>query len=191
MNNLKIGFAMCGSFCTFDKAIDQITLLRAQGAEVTPIMSQTAYSTDTRFGKSDEINKRIADICQNNIIHTITDAEPIGPKRMFDILIVEPCTGNTLAKLACGITDTAVTMACKSHIRNARPVLLAVSTNDALGNSAKNIGYLLNFKNFYFLPMRQDNSTAKPRSVVADFSLTLKAIESALKGEQIQPIITA
>ena len=148
-------------------------------------------STDTRFGKADEINKRIEDICRKNIIHTITDAEPIGPKRMFDILIVEPCTGNTLAKLACGITDTAVTMACKSHIRNARPVLLAVSTNDALGNSAKNIGHLLNFKNFYFLPMRQDNSTAKPRSVVADFSLTQKAIESALKGEQIQPIITA
>ena len=191
MNNLKIGFAMCGSFCTFDKAIEQITLLKAQGADITPIMSQTAYSTDTKFGKADEINKRIEKICNRSIIHTITDAEPIGPKKMFDILVVEPCTGNTLAKLACGITDTAVTMACKSHIRNARPIVLAVSTNDALGNSAKNIGHLLNFKNFYFLPMRQDNCKEKPRSIVSDFALTQQAILSALKGEQMQPLITA
>ena len=191
MKNLKIGFAMCGSFCTFDKAIEQIEELTTLGATVTPIMSQTAYSTDTKFGKADEINKRIEKICNCSIIHTITDAEPIGPQKMFDILVVEPCTGNTLAKLACGITDTAVTMACKSHIRNARPILLAVSTNDALGNSAKNIGQLLNFKNFYFLPMRQDNCTGKPRSVVADFSLTKSAIESAMAGKQLQPIITA
>jgi len=191
MNNLNIGFAMCGSFCTFSKAIEQIEALKSQGATVTPIMSQTAYTTDTRFGKADETNRRIEDICEKKIIHTVADAEPIGPKKMFDILVVEPCTGNTLAKLACGITDTAVTMACKSHIRNARPVLIAVSTNDALGNSAKNIGHLLNFKNFYFLPMRQDNYTEKPRSVVADFSMTKASIESALKGEQLQPIITA
>ncbi len=191
MNNIKIGFAMCGSFCTFDKAIEQMSLLKAKGAEVTPIMSQTAYTTDTRFGKADDINTRIESICRKSIIHTVEDAEPIGPKKMFDILIVEPCTGNTLAKLACGITDTAVTMACKSHIRNARPVLLAVSTNDALGSSAKNIGHLLNFRNIYFLPMRQDDCTAKPRSVVADFSLTKNAILSALDGKQLQPIITA
>ncbi len=191
MDNLKIGFAMCGSFCTFDKAIEQMAKLTASGASITPIMSQTAYTTNTRFGKAEDINRRIEEICQKSIIHTVADAEPIGPKKMFDILLVEPCTGNTLAKLACGITDTAVTMACKSHIRNARPVLLAVSTNDALGNSAKNIGNLLNYKNIYFLPMRQDNCTAKPRSVVADFSLTQAAIESALKNEQLQPIITA
>lgn len=191
MNNIKIGFAMCGSFCTFDKAIEQMSLLKAKGAEVTPIMSQTAYTTDTRFGKADDINTRIESICRKSIIHTVEDAEPIGPKKMFDILIIEPCTGNTLAKLACGITDTAVTMACKSHIRNARPVLLAVSTNDALGSSAKNIGHLLNFRNIYFLPMRQDDCTAKPRSVVADFSLTENAILSALDGKQLQPIITA
>ncbi|MBQ3499460.1 MAG: dipicolinate synthase subunit B [Clostridia bacterium] len=191
MNNLKIGFAMCGSFCTFDKATEQMELLKSKGAEITPVMSQTAYSTDTRFGKAYDINRRIESICQKSIIHTVEDAEPIGPKKMFDILIVEPCTGNTLAKLACGITDTAVTMACKSHIRNSRPILLAVSTNDALGSSAKNIGQLLNFRNVYFLPMRQDNCTAKPRSVVADFSLTENAMLSALKGEQLQPIITA
>lgn len=191
MDKLKIGFAMCGSFCTFDKAIEQMSALVAAGAEVTPIMSQTAYTTDTRFGKADDINRRIESICQKSIIHTVENAEPIGPQKMFDIIIVEPCTGNTLAKLACGITDTAVTMACKSHIRNARPILLAVSTNDALGSSAKNIGQLLNFKNIYFLPMRQDNCTAKPRSVVADFSLTKEAIEAALRGEQLQPIITS
>ncbi len=191
MNNIKIGFAMCGSFCTFDKAIEQMCALVSAGASLTPIMSQTAYSTDTRFGKAGDINSRIESICQRSIIHTVEDAEPIGPQKMFDILLVEPCTGNTLAKLACGITDTAVTMACKSHIRNARPVLLAVSTNDALGSSAKNIGHLLNCRNIYFLPMRQDNYTTKPRSVVADFSLTEKAIYSALNGEQLQPIITA
>ena len=182
---------MCGSFCTFSNAIEQMSALISAGASVTPVMSQTAYSTDTRFGKAEDINRRIEDICKNRIIHTVADAEPIGPKKMFDILVVEPCTGNTLAKLACGITDTAVTMACKSHIRNARPILIAVSTNDALGNSAKNIGHLLNCRNIYFLPMRQDNCTAKPRSVVADFSLTESAIRSALNGEQIQPIITA
>lgn len=189
MKNLSIGFAMCGSFCTFGKAVEQISQLVQAGAQVTPIMSHTAYSTDTRFGKAEEINVRIESICSKSIIHTVEQAEPIGPARMFDILIVEPCTGNTLAKLACGITDTAVTMACKSHLRNARPLLLAVSTNDALGSSAKNIGHLLNYKNIYFVPMRQDNSSAKPRSVVADFSLTVKAAESALYGEQLQPIL--
>ena len=191
MNNLKIGFAMCGSFCTFDKAIEQITLLRAQGAEVTPIMSQTAYSTDTRFGKATDINDQIENICQRSIIHTITDAEPIGPKKMFDILIVEPCTGNTLAKLACGITDTAVTMACKSHIRNARPILLAVSTNDALANAAKNIGNLMNYKNIYFVPARQDDCFLKPTSVVADMSYIIPAAKAALDSVQLQPVIFA
>ncbi len=189
MKNLHIGFAMCGSFCTFSKAIEQISVLVEAGAQVTPIMSQTAYSTDTRFGKAEDINSRIESICAKPIIHTVEQAEPIGPAKMFDILIVEPCTGNTLAKLAYGITDTAVTMACKSHLRNARPLLIAVSTNDALGNSAKNIGNLLNYKNIYFVPMRQDNSSAKPRSVVADFGLTVKAAESALRAEQLQPIL--
>lgn len=189
MKNLNIGFAMCGSFCTFGEAIKQMTALVNAGAQVTPVMSHTAYTTDTRFGKAEEINSRIESICGRSIIHTVEQAEPIGPAKMFDILIVEPCTGNTLAKLACGITDTAVTMACKSHLRNARPLLLAVSTNDALGNSAKNIGSLLNYKNIYFVPMKQDNSKLKPRSVVADFSCTIQATEAALKSEQLQPIL--
>ena len=190
MDKAEIGFALCGSFCTFDKAISVMTELVDCGYSVTPIMSHTAYSTDTRFGEADVINKRIESICSKSIIHTIDDAEPIGPKKMFDVLVVEPCTGNTLAKLAYGITDTPVTMACKSHLRNSKPVVLAVSTNDALGNSAKNIGQLMNYRNIYFVPMRQDDCRAKPRSVVADFSLTRKTVEAALLGEQLQPIFT-
>ncbi len=188
MKNISIGFALCGSFCTFESAIKQMAALVAQGAHVTPIMSETAYTTDTRFGRAEEINEKIQAVCGGQIIHTITDAEPIGPKKMFDVLLVEPCTGNTLGKLALGITDTAVTMACKSHLRNSRPLVLAVSTNDALSNSAQNIGKLLNYKNIYFVPMRQDNCVNKPRSVVADFAYTQPAIISALEGKQYQPI---
>ncbi len=190
MAKSEIGFALCGSFCTFDRTIAVIRELVDCGYSVTPIMSHTAYSTDTRFGEAAKINSRIESICSKRIIHTVDGAEPIGPKKMFDALVVEPCTGNTLAKLACGITDTSVTMACKSHLRNSKPVVLAVSTNDALGNSAKNIGQLMNYRNIYFVPMRQDDFAAKPRSVVADFSLTQKAIEAALCGEQLQPIFT-
>ncbi len=189
MDKLHIGFALCGSFCTFGKALVVMEELVKSGCEVTPIMSHTAYSTDTRFGKAEEINARIESICGRLIIHTIEKAEPIGPAKMFDVLLVEPCTGNTLAKLACGITDTSVTMACKSHLRNSRPVVLAVSTNDALGNSAKNIGQLMNYRNVYFVPLRQDDCVMKPRSVVADFSLTAKAVESALNSQQLQPIL--
>ena len=189
MKNVHIGFALCGSFCTFSKAVEQMSRLVEAGATVTPVMSATAYATDTRFGKAADINARIESICGRSIIHTIEQAEPIGPAKMFDILVVAPCTGNTLAKLACGITDTSVTMACKSHLRNSRPLLLAVSTNDALGNSAKNIGALLNYRNVYFVPMRQDDSRLKPRSVVADFSLTFDAVNAALVSEQIQPIL--
>lgn len=189
MKNLRTGFALCGSFCTFEKAIHQMEKLVSAGISVTPIMSQTAYSTDTRFGKTEEINSRIEELCKNRIIHTITDAEPIGPKRMFDILLVAPCTGNTLAKLANGITDTAVTMACKSHLRNSSPLVLAVSTNDALGASAQNIGRLLNYKNIFFVPMKQDDPINKPRSIVADFELIPSAINHALQGKQLQPIL--
>ncbi|MBQ5824895.1 MAG: dipicolinate synthase subunit B [Clostridia bacterium] len=189
MDKLRIGFAMCGSFCTFDKVMAVMQELVNRDMEVTPIMSNMAYSTDTRFGKAEEINKRIESICGKEIIHTIEKAEPIGPAKMFDVLLVEPCTGNTLAKLASGITDTAVTMACKSHLRNSRPVVLAVSTNDALGNSAKNIGQLMNYRNVYFVPLRQDDCKMKPRSVVADFSLTVRTLEAAIESRQIQPMI--
>ncbi len=189
MNGVKIGFALCGSFCTFEAALAQMEQLKKTGADVTPIFSEQAYETDTRFGTAESFRERAEAVTGKEIIHTIVQAEPIGPKKMFDLLLVEPCTGNTLGKLANGITDTAVTMACKSHLRTARPLLLAVSTNDALSGSAKSIGALMSRSSIYFVPMRQDNSAEKPRSVVADFTKTEQAIRSALNGEQLQPIL--
>lgn len=188
MSQLTVGFAMCGSFCTFEKAIKEIINIKTYGANVIPIMSFNAFSTDTRFGKSIDFINRIEDICKNKLISTLSDAEPIGPKKLLDILVIEPCTGNTLAKLANGITDTPVTLAAKAHLRNERPLVIAVSTNDALSCAAKNIGNLLNYKNIYFVPMKQDDSINKPRSVVADFGKTIETIESALDNKQIQPI---
>ncbi len=189
MNSVTAGFALCGSFCTFSKAIAQMKYLKGTGMDLVPIMSQNAYTMDTRFGRAEDFIREIETICGHPVIHTIEAAEPIGPKKMFDILIIEPCTGNTIGKLANGITDTPVTMAAKSHLRNARPLLIAVSTNDALGAAGKNIGQLLNYKNIYFIPMRQDDSVKKPRSIVADFTMTEDAVHAALKGEQIQPIL--
>lgn len=189
LSGIKIGFAVCGSFCTFEKAFKQAEELVKMGAEVTPIMSFNANIISTRFGTAEENNKKLREICGKDIISTIEGAEPIGPKKMFDVLTVAPCTGNTLAKLAMSIIDTPVTMAVKSHIRNARPVVIAVSTNDALSGSAKNIGALMNYRNFYFVPIRQDDCLKKPTSIVADFEMLPKAIESALSGKQIQPLI--
>lgn len=190
MNNKKIGFALCGSFCTFADAIKQIEVLKSTGAEIYPIMSFNASSISTRFGKAEEHIERIERICERKIIATILDAEPIGPKDMLDLLIIEPCTGNTIGKLANGITDTPVTLAAKAHLRNEKPVLIAVSTNDALSASAINIGKLMNTKNIFFIPMRQDAPASKTRSVVADFSKTAEAAVAALNGIQLQPIIT-
>lgn len=187
--NKTVGFAMCGSFCTFSKVIPQIVSLRKLNYDIIPIMSEMAYSTDTRFGKAADFVSEIEEITSNRVIHTIKDCEPIGPKRMLDALIIAPCTGNTLGKLANGITDTAVTMAAKSHLRNKRPLLIAVSTNDGLGTSAKNIGQLLNCKNIFFVPMGQDDSSKKPNSVIADFDRIPDTLENALKGRQLQPII--
>lgn len=189
MNNITAGFALCGSFCTFDKATEQIINLKSKGWDIHPIMSFNAYSTNTRFGKAQEHIKRIEEICGRKIISTIEDAEPIGPQKKLDILIIEPCTGNTLAKLANGITDTPVTLAAKAHMRNEKPLLIAVSTNDALSGSASNIGRLMNNKHVYFVPLRQDDCSKKPRSVVADFSKTYESALEAVNGHQIQPII--
>lgn len=191
MDQLRVGFALCGSFCTLSKALIQMRELKALGAEIFPIMSENAYSTDTRFGKAADIVAEIEDICGRPVIHTIRDAEPIGPKRMIDILIIEPCTGNTLAKLANGITDTPVTLAAKAHIRNGGAVLIAVSTNDALGAAAANIGRLLNTKHIFFVPMRQDDHIKKPNSIVADFSKTYDAAVTALLGVQPEPLLLA
>ena len=189
MDKITAGFALCGSFCTFSKVIPQLTVLKEAGIDIVPIMSYAASTYDTRFGTAKEFRETIESVCGRKIIDTIYDAEPIGPQKLLDILVIEPCTGNTLGKMANGITDTPVTMAAKSHLRNSRPVLIGVSTNDALGAAAKNIGYLMNCKNIYFIPMKQDNCTKKPNSVVADFNLTLDALNCALNGVQMQPVL--
>lgn len=185
----RIGFAMCGSFCTFERAFAAMERLRMFGAELTPIMSFNAYSLSTRFGTAEEMRSRAEGICGRKVIATIEGAEPVGPKRLFDLLIVAPCTGNTLSKLANGITDTPVTMAVKSHLRNGSPVLIAVSTNDALSASAANIGTLFNRRNYYFVPIRQDNPELKPASAVADFTLIPEAAAYALEYKQLQPML--
>lgn len=189
MEAIRLGFALCGSFCTFAKVVPQIEMLKELHYDIIPIMSEISYNTDTRFGKAENWKNKIQEITGKEIIHTIAQAEPVGPKALLDILVVAPCTGNTIGKLANGITDSSVTMAVKAHLRNQRPVLLAVSTNDALGASAKNIGLLLNQKNIYFVPMKQDDPTKKPQSIVADFTQIPPAIEFALKGIQMQPVL--
>lgn len=184
-----IGFAICGSFCTIDKVIHEISNLKKLNYNIIPIMSEIVYTTDTRFGLANDVIYKVEEICARKVIHSIAQAEPIGPKKMLDLLVIAPCTGNTLAKLAYGIADTSVTMAAKSHLRNKRPVLIAVSTNDGLGNASKNIGQLLNYKNIYFVPFGQDDPQAKENSLIADFSLLCDSVNLALKGKQIQPIL--
>lgn len=189
MTEIKAGFAICGSFCTFSKVIPQMKNLKEKGINVFPVMSEISYSTDTRFGKSRDFVREIENICEKKVIASVKDAEPIGPKKMLDVLIIAPCTGNTLAKLALGIADTSVTLAAKAHLRNLKPVLIGVSTNDALGNAAKNIGSLMNCKNIFFIPMRQDDPEDKPNSVVADFTKTYDAVLKALENKQLQPMM--
>lgn len=185
----KIGIAMCGSFCTFEKAFGQMRELKKTRAQLIPIMSYNASSMDTRFGTAADNIMTAESICEHGVINTIELAEPIGPKKMLDLLIVAPCTGNTLAKLALGITDTPVTMAVKSHLRRGGPVLIAVSTNDALSASAKNIGLLLNTKGIYFVPFGQDDHEKKPTSLVADFSRLTDSAVAALECRQLQPLL--
>lgn len=189
LKNKKIGFILTGSFCTFNKVIPKIEKLIKIEAEIIPIMSFNAYNTDTKFGKAQDFIKQIEEITGKNIIHTITDAEPIGPKSITDIMIIAPCSGNTMSKLACDIIDTPATMAAKSHLRNNRPLVIAPSTNNGLGANAENIGKLLNRKNYYFVPFRQDNPITKPRSIVFDSEYIIKTLEYALEGEQISPIL--
>ena len=185
----KVGFVMTGSFCTFKKTIPQILKIKQKGGKIVPIMSNNAYNMDTKFGKAKDFIAQIEDIAEEKIIHTIVDAEPIGPKKLTDIMIIAPCSGNTIAKLANGITDTVATMAAKSHLRNNNPLVVAISTNDALSGSAENIGKLLNRKNYYFVPFKQDNPITKPRSIVFDTDYIIKTLEFALDREQIQPIM--
>ncbi len=189
LKGLKVGFCICGSFCTFDVVIPEIRKLVAKGADVTPIFSDAVYNWDTRFYSAKEFRSIIEGITGKQVIKSVIEAEPIGPEKLMDIVVVAPCTGNTMAKLANGITDSPVTMACKAHLRNKRPVVLAISTNDGLGANAKNIGMLLNMKNIFFTPFGQDDPINKSNSLVAKFDLILPTIEKALKGEQIQPIL--
>ena len=181
-------FAMCGSFCTFDTALTEMEKLR-KNYELLPVMSETAYSTDTRFGTAESFRRRIEDICGKKIIHTIPGAEPIGPKRMADGVVVMPCTGNTTAKIANAITDSSVTMAVKSALRVSMPVVLALASNDALGASLKNIGVLMNTKNIFFVPMGQDDPEKKPTSLVAHFELLPQTVESAFNYKQYQTLL--
>ncbi|MBR5543419.1 MAG: dipicolinate synthase subunit B [Oscillospiraceae bacterium] len=189
MENKAVGFALCGSFCTFSKVLPEIEKLTLSGYDVFPIMSHAAFTTDTRFGKAEDFISKIENICNKKVISTIYEAEPIGPKKLLDALIIAPCTGNTIAKLACGICDTSVTMAAKAHLRNARPLIIAVSTNDGLGMNMKNIGTLSAVKNIFFVPYGQDDCRGKPNSLVADMTKIPETLESALSKSQIQPVL--
>ena len=189
LKDKKIGFTLTGSFCTFKKVIPKMKEIKKLGAEIIPIMSFNSYNLDTKFGKAKDFIEEIENITEKKIIHTIQEAEPIGIKKMTDIMIIAPCSGNTIAKLACDIIDTPATMAAKSHLRNNRPLVIAPSTSDGLSENAENIGKLLNRKNYYFAPFTQDNPITKPRSIAFDINYIIKTIEYALDGEQISPIL--
>ncbi len=185
----EIGFAMTGSFCTFKPIFEQMEKLKETGANITPIFSNAVQNIDCRFGKTEDFIKRVQDITGKPPLMTLEEVEPIGPKGLLDLLLIAPCTGNTLAKLSLAITDSPVLMAAKAHLRNDRPVVIFVSTNDGLSMNFKNIGALLNCKNIYFVPFTQDNYKSKPNSLVAETSLIIETLESALDKKQLQPII--
>ncbi len=185
---MKIGYCFTGSFCTFSHSFSALETLVNRGYEIVPIMSENAYFTDTRFQRAEEFSKKVEKLCKRAIIHTVSDAEPLGPRDPLDVLIVAPCTGNTLAKVASGITDTAATMAIKAHLRADRPLLLAVATNDAMSQNLANVGTLLSRKSVYLVPMRQDSPKNKPHSLVADFSMLGEALDALMSGEQLRPL---
>ena len=185
---MNIGFAICGSFCTYSAVFPAMEALTAEH-NVIPIFSHASYTIDSRFGTAQQHIRKAEEICGKPPLHRIEQVEPIGPKKLLDALVIAPCTGNTLAKLAHSIADGPVTMAAKSHLRNGRPILIAVSTNDALAGAAENIGKLLCRKNYYFVPFGQDNPEAKPTSMVADFTKIPPALAAALEGKQLQPIL--
>ncbi|MEA5085258.1 MAG: dipicolinate synthase subunit B [Lachnospiraceae bacterium] len=189
INGKNVGIGITGSFCTFDKIEVEVKKLVDAGANVFPIFSKNVQTIDSRFGDTQEFIRKISLITGNDPILTIEEAEPIGPSAYLDILLIAPCTGNTLAKLANGITDTSVLMAAKAHMRNGKPLVISISTNDALGINFKNIGALINIKNIFFVPFGQDNAFNKPTSMIAHTDLIVNTLEKALDGEQIQPII--
>ena len=185
----RIGVALSGSFCTLEKGMGAIERLAERHPDLTPILSETTAATDTRFGRAADWRARLEELCQRRAIDSVRAAEPIGPQGLLDVLVIAPCTGNTLAKLASGVADTAVTMAAKAHLRNGRPVVVAVSTNDGLAGAARNIGELLCRKHYYFVPFRQDDPEGKPTSLVADLDRLTETVEAALEGRQLQPLL--
>lgn len=189
MRTERVGFAVCGSFCTHEKVLEALARLTEEYETVIPIVSEISAFTDTRFGTSEDLLEQLEDLTGNDVLYSIPAVEPIGPKGLLDVLVVAPATGNTIAKLAAGITDTVVTMAVKAHLRNSRPVVIAVSSNDGLAAGAKNIGELLVRKNYYFVPFGQDNAEKKPASLVSDFSKLPETVDAALQGRQLQPIL--
>lgn len=189
LSRKKIGFALTGSFCTIDEVLPVMKTLRGEGAELMPIFSNSVYEWDTRFFTAKDLIDKVYDICGRLPLHTIPDVEPIGPKKLLDLLVIAPCTGNTLAKMTGGIVDTPALMAAKSTLRNGQPVVLAISTNDGLANSSKNIGALSNMRNIYFVPYEQDSPKGKPNSLVARMELIPETCRLALEGRQIQPVL--
>ena len=189
LSECKIGFGITGSFCTFDKILTQIKILKDEGANITPVFSFNTQNMDTRFFKAKDFIQRVENITGKDGFYTIQDAEKVGPGKLFDVMIIAPCTGNTLAKLCNGITDTPVLMAAKAHMRNGKPLVVSISTNDAMGANFKNIGMLMNMKNIYFVPFGQDSHKSKPNSLIAKMGLLPETIEMALAGKQIQPVL--
>ena len=185
---MKIGYCFTGSFCTFGRSLSVLKGLVADGHDILPIMSENAYYTDTRFQNAQSFSEEVERLCGKEIIHTVVDAEPLGPKIDLDLLIVAPCTGNTLAKVSLGITDTAATMAIKAHLRTDRPTLIALASNDAMSRNLKNVGDMLGRKSVYFVPMLQDDPTGKPHSLVTELEMIPRAVEAAVRGEQLRPI---
>ena len=183
-----IGYAMCGSYCTHGASLEELSWLSERGYDILGIVSENVFSTDTRFGKAYDLVRNVTEVCGREVVHTIVDAEPLGPKVVLDALVICPCTGNTLAKLAAGITDTAVCMAAKAHLRGDRPLVIALASNDALSANMKNIASLMTRKHVYFVPMRQDDPEKKPHSLVADFSLLEPTLKAALEGKQYRKV---
>ncbi len=189
MKHKTVGFALCGSFCTYEPVLAALSALAGEYENVVPILSRASAETDSRFGSAADFRHRIETVCGRQVIDSIAGAEPIGPKKLLDLLVIAPCTGNTLAKLSAGIADGPVTLACKAHLRNARPVVVAVSTNDGLAANAESIGRLLARRCFYFVPFGQDSPEKKPTSLVAEMSLIPETVRAALEGRQLQPIL--
>ncbi len=192
MKGITIGFGITGSFCTHARSLEILkTFVKNEECTVVPILSETVCVTDTRFGRADTFRETVESICGTRAVVTVRDAEPLGPSRPMDVLLIAPCTGNTLAKIASGITDTSVTMAAKAHLRSDRPLVLALASNDAMSANLRNIGTLLSRKNVYFVPLVQDDITAKPHSLVANFAFAENAVAAALRGEQLRPLFLA